>query len=195
MTTPDTKSRLLQEGTNLFLQKGFHNTGIQDILNAADVPKGSFYHHFNSKEDFGLQVVDLYNEATLEQLDKLLRDRRVSPQNRIKKFFQGAFDEFSTHGCRHGCLMGNLGQELADVNDVFRERIHGHLESWAKKLAECIEWGVTEGMIVIDQSPITVARLLIDGFQGAALRMKLQRGPAPLNRFMKGCLGVLIKPA
>ena len=55
-----TKQRLLDAGLPMLLKQGYNNLGIQALLAATDTPKGSFYHHFKDKEDFALQVIDLY---------------------------------------------------------------------------------------------------------------------------------------
>ena len=185
MVRRDTKTLLLEQGTQLFLERGYHDTGIQDVLVAAGVPKGSFYHYFRSKEDFGLHVVNRYGGATLEYLDGLLDDASRPPLERIRRFFEEAFAGFTKEHCRHGCLMGNLGQELADLNDTFRECIRFHLDAWAARIGVCLREASERGELPAHLDPESTGRLLIDGFQGAALRMKLERKPAPLERFMQ----------
>ncbi len=189
MIATDTKTALLDEGTRLFLERGYHATGIQDVLTAAGVPKGSFYHHFRSKEDFGLQIVNRYGEAALEQLDEMLSDPHYPPLQRVQRFFEAAFAQFTAQGCRYGCLMGKLGQELAEVNDAFRENVAYQLKRWAERIAQCLFEAVDRGELPTETNPQELGKLLIDGFQGAALRMKLERRSAPLQRFMNHYFG------
>ena len=184
MSKRDTKSILLNEGTRLFLERGYTATGIHDILAASSVPKGSFYHHFKNKQDFGVQVIDRYGDNTLAQLDQLLDEPTLSPVERVRRFFTGAFDEFNRQGCRHGCLMGNLGQELAELDERFRERVATHLDRWAERIAACLQEAIEAGELPPYSDPQLLSKLLIDGFQGAALRMKLERSPAALERFL-----------
>ena len=184
MAKRDTKARLLQIGTEMFLERGYNDTGLQDLLTAAQVPKGSFYHYFRTKEDFGLEIVNRYGAETLVFLDETLQDSTRSPMQRVRRFFAAAFEEFAAQGCRHGCLMGNLGQELADAHDAFRQAIQRHLECWASRLAETLAEATVRGELPAGTDPVVLGRLLIDGFQGAALRMKLERNRAPLDRFL-----------
>ena len=185
MARRDTKARLLQIGTEMFLERGYNDTGLQDLLAAAEVPKGSFYHYFKSKEDFGLEIVNRYGTETLAFLEETLENSSCSPMQRVRRFFAVAFEEFAAQGCRHGCLIGNLGQELADANESFRQAIQEHLERWASRLAGALAEAIECGELPAGTDPVLLGRLLIDGFQGAALRMKLERNRAPLDRFLE----------
>ena len=60
-----TKDNILEKGLSLFEAKGYNATGIQEIADAAEIPKGSFYNYFSSKEDFGVAVINFYTEKHL----------------------------------------------------------------------------------------------------------------------------------
>ena len=137
MTKRDTKSLLLDHGTRLLLERGYHDTGIQDVLQAAEVPRGSFYHHFRSKEDFGLCALQRYADQAYRALDECLSDERRPPLARVKQFFADIFAGWDQRSCRQGCLLGNIGQELADVNESFRRIVAASLEQWATRIATC----------------------------------------------------------
>lgn len=176
---------LLDQGVRLLLVQGYHSTGIQDVLDAANVPKGSFYHHFRNKEDFGLQAVKQYAHSSYQTLDARLSDERYPPIDRIRRFFADIFTDWSAKSCREGCLLGNLGQELADVNESFRLCIAGTLEQWAARIAMCLSEAQRRGELASDRDVRALASLLVDGFEGAALRMKVAKNPAPLEGFLK----------
>ena len=72
MGKQETKSSLLEHGVQLMLGRGYHSTGIHDLLVTAGVPKGSFYHHFKNKEDFGLQVMGRYADDGYAEIDRVL---------------------------------------------------------------------------------------------------------------------------
>ncbi len=180
----DTKQNLVDAGSQLFLERGYNETGLNDILAAAGVPKGSFYHHFRSKEDFALEVVDQYGHGALGFLQSLLEDRSRPPLDRIRAFFEAVFREFESKGCRHGCLLGNLGQELADAHAPIRIAIESHLERWSEAIARCLDEAVAAGALAEGTDTRLLAGLMIDGFQGAALRMKLEQAPEALRRYM-----------
>ena len=184
MTKRDTKSILLDHGIQLMLEHGYHDTGIQDVLAAAKVPKGSFYHHFRNKEDFGLRVVQRYADAAYRSLDEHLSDERYAPIDRVRRFFADVFADWDHRSCREGCLLGKLGQELADVNERFRRCIAATLDEWAARIAICLTEAQRCGEIPADGDPRKLADLLLDGFEGAALRMKLVKNIAPLEGFV-----------
>ena len=109
--TLSTKDRLLDAGLTMILERGYNHLGIQDVLAATGVPKGSFYHHFESKEDFGLQVIDRYMTAVHAGLDECLGDQKVEPLQRVRNFFEATREKYREEGYL-GCLLGGLGQEL-----------------------------------------------------------------------------------
>ena len=185
MPRRDTKSLLLDRGTRLLLERGYHNTGIQDILAVAGVPKGSFYHHFRSKEDFGLQAVRGYAEQAYAALDERLSDESRPPLERVRAFFAAIFADWDRRSCREGCLLGNIGQELADVNESFRQIVAQSLDQWTARIGKCLAEAQRRGELTPGVDPHELASQLIDGFEGAALRMKLVKSTAPLEGFLR----------
>ncbi|MDB4955003.1 MAG: dhaR, partial [Myxococcales bacterium] len=117
-----TKDRLLDAGMAMLLAQGYNHLGIQELLEATHVPKGSFYHHFHSKEDFALQVIDRYMVAVHGGLDACLNDQKVAPLQRVRGFFEATRESYRHDGYL-GCLLGGLGQELSGINETFRARI------------------------------------------------------------------------
>lgn len=184
MTKRNTKAELLDHGVQLLLDRGYHSTGIQEVLKAAEVPKGSFYHHFGSKEDFGLQAAEQYADAGYALLDAMLNDQSKPALVRVRSFFEQIFQDWSTGDCRHGCLLGNLGQELADVNEPFRLFIAATMDRWTERIARCLAEAQQDQSLSADADPMLLAHALMDGFEGAALRMKLAKTPEPLERFL-----------
>ncbi len=185
MKTRDTKTLLLEHGTRLLIERGYHATGIQDVLAATGVPKGSFYHHFRNKEDFGLQAIQRYADDAYRTLDKRLSDERRPPLERVRRFFADIFTDWDQRSCREGCLLGNIGQELADVNESFRQTVAASLEQWAQRIATCLSEAQRRGELDPDINVRELASQLIDGFEGAALRMKLVKNTSPLDGFLR----------
>jgi TetR/AcrR family transcriptional repressor of nem operon len=177
--TSSTKDRLLDLGLAMFLERGYNHLGIQDVLAAANVPKGSFYHHFESKEDFGLQVIDRYMVTVHAGLAQCLGDVSVPPLQRVRNFFEGTSEKYRDEGYL-GCLLGGLGQELSGVSDVFRLRIQRCLQEIANAIAACIQEAIARGELARSTKATQLADLLVDCWEGAALRTRLARDPAPL---------------
>jgi TetR/AcrR family transcriptional regulator, transcriptional repressor for nem operon len=177
------KDRLIEAGMAMLLLRGYNHLGIQDVLAATDLPKGSFYHHFESKEDFALAVVDRYMAAVHQGLDACLLDDAVAPLQRIRNFFEATRESYKGEGYL-GCLLGGLGQELSGVSETFRIRIEQCIGEIANKIEVCLRLAVARGDIATAENPRHLAALLVNCWEGAALRTRLLRDPAPLGAML-----------
>jgi TetR/AcrR family transcriptional repressor of nem operon len=178
--THATKQRLIEAGIPMLLEHGYNDLGIQAVLRATGTPKGSFYHHFRDKEDFALQVVDAYMAGFAPVLDACMRDQERPPLDRVRRFFELMQLKYGEEGYM-GCLLGGLGQELSGVNETFRLKIEECLSAIAERLAACLEEAQQRGEIPAGRETKQLADLLVNGWEGAALRSRLQRDPAPLS--------------
>jgi TetR/AcrR family transcriptional repressor of nem operon len=186
----ETKQRLLAAGLRLMLERGYSALGIQQILTETDVPKGSFYHHFASKEDFALQVVDAYVADVHALLEKTLSDGRRAPLERVRGFFEDVRDVYEAQGYL-GCLLGALGQELAGASEVFRRKIDGCVATIAQRLAVCLEEARTRGDLPAATNTAQMADVLVDAWEGAALRTRLVRTGQPLEAVLDFCFAAV----
>jgi TetR/AcrR family transcriptional repressor of nem operon len=177
------KERLLEAGLAMLLERGYHDLGIQQLLEATNVPKGSFYHHFQSKEDFALQVIDLYMVDVHRALDACLEDASCEPLQRVRNFFEGTREKYRQQGYL-GCLLGGLGQELSGVSEVFRDKVEWCFSEIARRIALCVEQARARGDLPATTEPRKLADLLVDCWEGAALRTRLRRDPAPLQAML-----------
>lgn len=180
---PAARQRLLDAGLELLLERGYHGVGIQAVLDASLTPKGSFYHHFRDKEDFALQVIDAYMAGVHGALDVSLADVSVPPLERVRGFFGLVAGGYAKDGYL-GCLLGGLGQELSGVSPVFAQRIDGCLSYIADRLAEPLDEARSVGDLPPSTDPKALATRLVDCWEGAALRSRLSRDPAPLREML-----------
>ncbi|MQA82500.1 MAG: TetR family transcriptional regulator [Streptosporangiales bacterium] len=178
-----TKQRLLDAGLPMLLQHGYNDLGVQALLAATGIPKGSFYHHFRDKEDFALQVVDQYMQGVHAGLDDCLGDITRAPLDRVRSFFEATQEHYRIEGYM-GCLLGGLGQELSGVSDVFRRKIEECFSQIAARVAVCLEEARQRVDISPESDPKQMASLLVDCWEGAALRSRLRRDPGPLNAML-----------
>ncbi len=181
--THTTKQRLLNAGLPMLLKQGYNNLGIQALLAATATPKGSFYHHFKDKEDFALQVIDQYMGGVHAGLDACLQDQGRPPLARVRRFFEMTQEHYRSEGYM-GCLLGGLGQELSGISDVFRRKIDECFSEIAERMAACLEEARQSGALPADSEVGHLARLLVDCWEGAALRSRLQRDASPLNAML-----------
>jgi TetR/AcrR family transcriptional regulator, transcriptional repressor for nem operon len=182
MTHP-TKQRLLDAGLVMLLEHGYNDLGVQALLAATATPKGSFYHHFKDKEDFALQVVDQYVRQVHAGLDVCLGDGSRPPLARVRRFFELVQQSYRREGYM-GCLLGGLGQELSGVNDLFRRKIEACFSGIAARLAVCLEEARVRGDIPAGSDPPRLASVLVDCWEGAALRSRLRGSAAPLEAML-----------
>jgi TetR/AcrR family transcriptional regulator, transcriptional repressor for nem operon len=188
------RERLLDEGLSLLLTHGYNSLGVQALLQAADVPKGSFYHHFRSKQDFALAVIDRYMDEVHAGLDVCLNASDCPPLQRIRRFFELSRDKYGRDGYL-GCMLGGLGQELSGVNETFRSKIEGCFSHIAERFAACIAQARAAGEVPAEMDPREAADLLLNCWEGAALRSRLWRDPMPLNAVLDFCFSALRAPA
>jgi TetR/AcrR family transcriptional regulator, transcriptional repressor for nem operon len=179
----ETKQRLIAAGLRLLLERGYNALGVQDLLTETGIPKGSFYHHFTSKEGFALAVIDAYQSQIHIMLHASLDDRQRPPLVRVRRFFELARDAYAREGYL-GCLLGGLGQELSGASDVFRRKIDDCLASVASRLAGCLLEARANGDLPPSCDPRAAADLLVNAWEGAALRSRLGRNPRPLDAML-----------
>jgi TetR/AcrR family transcriptional repressor of nem operon len=178
-----TKQRLLDTGLMMLLEHGYNDLGIQALLEATDIPKGSFYHHFKDKEDFALQVLDQYMTEVHATLDAALADNGDPPLERMRRFFEMTLKSYREQGYM-GCLLGGLGQELSGISEVFRSKIERCFAEIAARMATCLEEARHRGEIAADADVRQLASLLVDCWEGAALRSRLRREAKPLKAML-----------
>jgi TetR/AcrR family transcriptional repressor of nem operon len=179
----DTRNALVWCGTELLTERGFQITGIDEVLKRVGVPKGSFYHYFKSKDHFGHAVIDNYEAYYAKKMDRIFGDSSQSPLQRLVNFTANAKNGMVKFDFKRGCLIGNLGQELAALDTQFRERLEGVLVSWEKRIAECLSESIDIGELAPGQDPQALSRFFWVGWEGAILRSKLMRSLEPIDQF------------
>ncbi|MCP4135307.1 MAG: TetR family transcriptional regulator [bacterium] len=183
MQKQETKQKILQTGALLIHSKGFNNTGLQEILTSAGVPKGSFYFYFKNKEEFGLNLIDFYMGFIRKILEKHLNDKEKPPLERLKGFFVYFRKVFENDDCRYGCPVGNLSQEMSGLNEFFREKLVGAYSSVKSAIKELLEEAKENGELAPDLDLEELAGFLFNSWEGAIIEMKLTRSSKPLLIF------------
>lgn len=189
---PHTRDNLLRAGSRMLHDAGYSATGIKEIVDAVQVPKGSFYNYFDSKEDFGRAVVDFYFDSALEGLRALLLDKNVPPLERLRGYFDERIRGFAQGDYARGCLLGNMSLEVADHSAAIRERIAVHFRTWSGLFEDCIAEAQEAGAIRNPQPASTLAQFLLNSWEGALLRMRAEKSDAPLKQFTEVVFGSLL---
>jgi len=184
----DTREALLHCGMEVLTEQGFAATGIDAVLKRVRVPKGSFYHYFDSKEAFVQQVLQRYAAYFARKLDRWLLDESVLPLRRLSNFVEDAKAGMARHQFRRGCLVGNLGQEITALPASFRQTLENVLLDWQVRLANCLTEAVHLGQLRQDSDCDALAAYFWIGWEGAVLRAKLVQDAQPLDTFATGFL-------
>jgi TetR/AcrR family transcriptional regulator, transcriptional repressor for nem operon len=179
----DTKQRLLEQGIAMLLEQGYHNLGVAGLLEATGIPKGSFYYYFKSKEGFGIEVIDLYMQSVDGALDYALGDMSKAPLQRIRYFFELVEKSYQTQGYL-GCLLGGLGQELSGVSASFQKKVEACFSKIADRFQICLDEARKRGELPEDSDSRQLAELLVNCWEGAALRSRIRRNPSPLGEML-----------
>ncbi|GAB6389950.1 TetR/AcrR family transcriptional regulator [Stutzerimonas marianensis] len=174
-------------------EQGFAATGIDSVLKRINVPKGSFYHYFNSKEAFGQAVLDRYASRFARKLDHLLLNEAEPPLQRIRNFVEDAKEGMARYEFRRGCLVGNLGQEIMALPESFRLALEHTLIDWQERLACCLREAASQGQIDSDSDCDSLAAFFWIGWEGAVLRSKLSRDVRPLEIFSEGFIAAITR--
>jgi TetR/AcrR family transcriptional regulator, transcriptional repressor for nem operon len=180
----DTRRALVWCGTALLTERGFQVTGIEEVLKRVGVPKGSFYHFFRSKDEFGAAVIENYVAYYARKMDRIFNDQEATPLSRLKNFIENAKHGMTKFDFKRGCLIGNLGQELASLDNQFRQQLDAVLVSWEERVTACLAEAISVGEIANDNDPQALSRFFWIGWEGAILRSKLTRNLAPIDQFV-----------
>jgi len=189
---PSSREKFLEAGLRLLARSGFNATGLQAILDEGAGPKGSFYNYFGSKEEFAVEVLDLYGERFGAIAHRHLGNARKGPLARLRAYFEELVEVNAENGFEAGCLLGNLGQEVSSQSETLRKRIDVGFRLWRAGLTECLREAIERRELVTDLAPETLADFVLNAWEGALLQMKVRRDRAPLDHFLAVVFGSLL---
>jgi len=184
MTSQSTRDHLIDVGQELMHQQGYNATGLSDILKAADIPKGSFYHHFGSKEEFAAAALERYAAQKAEHSAKVLHNPTAGPLKRLKRYFLDLVKIAGQQGPIPGCLLGRFSLEIGAESPELRKRISASFERWQHAIAAVLEQAVARKELPADTNAEALAGFVLNSWEGALLRSQADQSDAPLEGFM-----------
>ena len=187
-----TREKIVSAAADRFHEFGYSACGVQEIVDAAGVPKGSFYNHFKAKELLAVEVLGTYWQDV--KID-LLADKSVGPVERIRGHFEHIASLYAQFGYERGCLIGKFVQELSETTPRIRDDVVAEIVRWIKLLASTIREGQADGSIAPELDADRIARFLINSWGGAAAGMKIVKSRAPLDDFFSTTFSLLLKPS
>jgi TetR/AcrR family transcriptional regulator, transcriptional repressor for nem operon len=184
MARPSTREQIVQAGLKCLAEKGFNGVGVQDITVAAGVPKGSFYNHFESKEALGAEIVERYGAADTRRRE-ILANKSVAPLERLRRHYERLTARVTESNFQRGCILGNFSAELSNQSELIRESLRRLYERWTKDVEATIAEAQEQGAIKNTAKPAELAAFLLDAYEGALLRARVERDNRGFERFMK----------
>ena len=183
MPKPSLREQLLEAGRRVMFQRGYAAAGVREIAAAAGAPQGSFTNHFRSKEAFAGEVLGRYFGYVESIMGETLGDASLSPRERIRRYLDVITERLGDGDWARGCLVGNFSLEVSATSDALREQLARIFSRWREPFAACIAEGQAQGEIAGDLPAGDLADVLLSGWHGAMLRMKVERSPRPLEQF------------
>jgi TetR/AcrR family transcriptional regulator, transcriptional repressor for nem operon len=193
MARANVSEQLIQSGLETVYINGFNASSVQDITAAAGVPKGSFYNHFASKEDFGVVAVQRYIQVLSPKL-QILHDQNLAPLERLRLFYGELIASLEAQQCQRGCLLGNFGAELSDQYPSIRSSVSQAFEGWTSLVSAVILEAQQNGSVTSSMTSDLLASFVINAWQGAAMRAKVEQSRAPLDAFIQVVFSTILVP-
>ncbi len=178
------RERLLQAGVAVFSRSGFNGSSVQDITDAAGVPKGSFYNHFDSKERLAAAAIDYFWDESAKVSLAILDDDAFEPRERLKRYFEQVAVEVEAMGFTCGCFVGNMTAELSDHSTIISDQLSSVFERWTRQVAACIRLAQDAGAIPSRADPDLLATFALNAWEGALLRARVTKSNRPLRQFI-----------
>jgi TetR/AcrR family transcriptional regulator, transcriptional repressor for nem operon len=188
-----TKERILEAAEEIMLTKSFHSVGLTEILAAVKMPKGSFYHHFRSKEQFGVELISHYVREHTARLGKFFDAPGTKALQKLVDYWGYQIGHATAGECQQGCLVVKLGLEVASFSEPMREVLADGLKTWRGIFEKVVRAGQADGSIRKELDPAETAAAIQDQWQGAMQRMQVEKNVAPLRsaaQFLRASLSV-----
>ena len=195
MPKPSHRDAIIAAGLRTMFRSGFNGSSVRDIVAEAGVPQGSFTNHFRSKEAFAEAVLNHYFASVQGLVRAALEDASLTPRLRLRRYLDIITSKLAADDWSRGCLIGDLSLEASGQSEPLRARLALIYEAWRAPFAACIAEAQASGELAGTFDPTDLAEFLLASWQGAMLRMKVERGPAPLERFKTIVFDTVFKEA
>jgi TetR/AcrR family transcriptional repressor of nem operon len=184
------RDHLIEMGLKHMQKTSYCSTGLNEVLARAGVSKGSFYHYFPSKEEFGSAVLQRYFDSEVARATVRLGESKAAPIKRLRKYFEELISVYGPEGDMNGgCLLGNLSQEIANHNDLIQQTLQEGFRVWQGKIEVVLQEAVTRGDLPKKAKTSEIASFILNSYEGALLRAKAERSEGPLRLFLQMIFG------
>lgn len=178
------KDLILSAGIEVMKCQGYNGTSVKDIVEAAGVPKGSFYNYFDSKEAFAIEALDKVATETYAISRSQLIDSNLAPMLRLQRYFEAGAECACSGEFKVGCFFGNMCQEMSDTNESIRLKVRQVLKTKTRLISEVLAEAQEAGQLSRKVDPEMLAEFIFNAWEGALMRMKASKSQAPLEAFL-----------
>ena len=183
-TDKPTKERIMEAAEEIMLEKGFHSVGLNQILTAVKVPKGSFYHYFKSKDEFGVELLKHYlTHTTARKREMLLsRELEADPVRRLFNYLDGGLTYIQTIDGRFPCLVLKMASEVTDLSESMRKELAKGFEDWVEIFKDVLDEAIEKKLLHDNFDPRSEAEMFQDLWSGATQRAVINRNTEPVRQ-------------
>lgn len=185
MNTSEKRQAIIEKAFELIYLQGYHGTGVNEIVTAVGIPKGSFYYYFKTKENLVVETIQHYTTLVVTEMNMMMNDVELPPLERIKQLYRNRLNRYETEwNCSYGCFAGNLSLEVGDTNEVIRQALDQFFLTNRQPIVKLLEEAQKAEQLNHDYVPEELAESIVNSFEGALLRMKTTKTVQPLHIFL-----------
>ncbi|MEL0551410.1 MULTISPECIES: TetR/AcrR family transcriptional regulator [Enterobacteriaceae] len=190
----DTREHILATGEQLCMHRGFTGMGLSELLKIAEVPKGSFYHYFRSKEAYGVALLEYHYAGYLQRLVEHFSHGEGNYRDRLLAYYQHTLTQFCQQGIISGCLTVKLSAEVCDLSESMREEMNKGASQIIHLLGDALEHGRQEGSLQFSGDAFTLSQVLYSLWLGANLQAKITHSAMPLESALAHAKHIIAAP-
>jgi TetR/AcrR family transcriptional repressor of nem operon len=190
-----TREALITAGIDQLSEYGYHGTGIKQILDEVNVPKGSFYNFFASKEAFVAEVIGHYSRDLLGQLSKFMagEGKVLNPVEQLRAIYLYSLQQYASHDFKKSCLVGSIATEISAESEMCRIELEAAMKHWLRFFSGIFEQAQDQQLVRDDLSPNDMASVYWAAWEGALIKMKMSADIQPVKRIMELMIETLLK--
>lgn len=189
----DRKNEIIRTSINLMYLKGYNGTSVKEITDAAGIPKGSFYNYFKDKEQYAIDAINYYEQYLTLKASEILTNKDLKPLDRIKEFFKLSIKNLKEKNLKYGCFVGNLTQEMGDVSQLISNAASKVDETKARLIKENLLEAYQNKELKKEIDLESLANFILNSWQGALVRMKMNSNKGPLDDFYSVLCNTLLR--
>lgn len=190
-----TREALIEAGIAQLSEHGYHGTGIKQILDEVNVPKGSFYNFFASKEAFVAEVIGHYSRDLLNQLAEFINGegRALTPIEQLRSIYRYSLKQYESYAFKKSCLVGSIATEISAESEMCRLELEKAMQQWLSFFSDIFTQAQVQNLVRNDMTPKDMASVYWSAWEGALITMKMTADTQPVRKIMELMLETLLK--